>query len=93
MLVNSLCPNDGHYFPEQTMRIKDSGYTSSAAYCAVENEFAAFSAHTPFERVANASTKQQKKRKCDQQSNSIHVNMRKYSGVSLRSQGKEYSLE
>lgn len=57
MLVNSLCPNYGHYFPEKTMRTKDSGYTSSAAYCAVENEFAAFSVHTPFERVANASKK------------------------------------
>lgn len=91
MLVNSLCANDGHYFPEKTMRTKNSGYTSSAAYCAVENEFAAFSAHTLFERVANASKK--KKRKRDQQSNSIHVNMRKHSGVSLLSQGKEYSLE
>lgn len=62
--MNSLCPNDGHYFPEKTMRTKDSGYTSSAAYCAVENEFAAFSAHTPFERVANASkNKKQNKKK------------------------------
>lgn len=61
VLVSSLCPNDGHYFPEKTMRTKDSGYTSSAPYCAVEHEFAAFSAHTPFERVANASKKKKKK--------------------------------